>query len=126
MPCCFGLRRVEKILLKKCTAYIYRVYICREIKTIKMELITFSANQKIRVKLKDKGIELYVKTFNDIVPFKDNISFNEFKRQADELGYHKFTLLNFMYVYGNLKLCQSDYYNLDILFDTQDFKTFKQ
>lgn len=91
-----------------------------------MELITFSANQKIRVKLKDKGIELYVKTFNDIVPFKDNISFNEFKRQADELGYHKFTLLNFMYVYGNLKLCQSDYYNLDILFDTQDFKTFKQ
>jgi hypothetical protein len=55
-----------------------------------MKHLKFNANYNIKVRLKDKGIEHYVKQYNEIMHFQHHISFKEYKSNADEFGYHNF------------------------------------
>ncbi len=78
-------------------------------------LIPFNLNHNIKVKLKDAGIEHYVRKYNSVMPFHLHISFNEYKSKANNEGYHNFQLWNFLDDFGALGRLLEDLVHLDIL-----------
>ena len=65
-----------------------------------MELVKFNLNYNVRVRIKDKGIEHYVRKYNEIMPFYLHTSFKEFKQKADADGYHTMQMHSFMDDFG--------------------------
>lgn len=86
--------------------------------------VSINANLEIWVKLKDLGIEHYVRNHNRIMPFQMQISFKDYKSRANEFGYHKFQIWTFLSEFGNLDMSSANYFHLDFVFNKTDFKEF--
>jgi hypothetical protein len=89
-----------------------------------MKYFKFNVNQKIKVKLKDIGVELFVVKYNEGVPFPKHITIDEYKSWADKAGYHSFQLWHFMDIFGNTGIRGHFYFDLDIIIDSYDLKPF--
>lgn len=86
-------------------------------------LCYFNVNEKVFVKLTEKGIEKYVKEHNAIMPLQLQISFKEFENKKNKDGYHEFQLWSFMDNFGNLGISAWKYYDTTIAFRQKDFKS---
>lgn len=73
-----------------------------------MELVKLNLNCNIKVKIKDKGIEHYVRIHNEIMPFHLHTSFKECKQKTDADGYHTMQMHSFMDYFGCIGLHLSD------------------
>jgi hypothetical protein len=82
--------------------------------------IRINANLTIWVKLKDLGIEHYVIKHNAIMPFQMHTSFKEYKKRANEFGYHEFQIWDFLDIFGNLGMRGSNHFHLDFVFNKKD------
>jgi len=91
----------------------------------KTQYVVFNANHNIKVRLKDKGIEHIVKKHNEILPFKQHTSFNEYKKKADEFGYHEFQLWDFLDLFGGLGWGSSSYFDINIILESNNLKPFE-
>jgi len=89
-----------------------------------MKYIKFNANLNVKVKLKDKGIEHVVANHNINMPEKFHVSFIEYSSRCDEYGYFNFQLWDFIDKFGDLGMKSHKYYELDIIFDINDFEPF--
>lgn len=85
-----------------------------------MELVKFNLNCNVRVRIKDKGIEHYVRMFNETMPFHLHTSFKEFKQKADADGYHTMQLHSFMDDFGCMGLCLEDLVDANIYLFQKD------
>jgi len=90
-----------------------------------MKYLKFNANYEIKVRLKDKGIEHYVKQHNEIMPFHLHTSFSQYKGKADEFGYHKFQFLYFLDIFGGLGMKGNQFFDIELIFDFNDFHPFE-
>lgn len=86
-------------------------------------LFHFNVNEKVFVKLTEKGIEKYVKDHNSIMPFQMQLSYREFESRKNEQGYHEFQLWSFIDAFGDLGMQGWQYYETTIAFRQQDLKT---
>lgn len=89
-----------------------------------MEHLKFNLNCEVLVKITDKGIKHYVENYNNILPFEYHTSFREFKKQANEQGYHKMQMYQFLDNFGNLGMRLHDYVELNVLFNKNDLTDF--
>jgi len=87
-----------------------------------IDKLKINANLSVWVKLKDEGIEYYVKNHNSTMPFKFHISFNEYKKQANEYGYHYFQIWSFLDSFGGLGMRSCDYFDMELVFNKEDFE----
>lgn len=90
-----------------------------------MKHIKFNANSTIKVRLTDKGIEHVVRKHNKLLPFKLHTSFKEYRSKADDFGYHSFQLWHFLDDFGSLGLRSCHYFDINIIFDLEDFEPFE-
>ena len=74
----------------------------------------FNLNYNVRVRIKDKGIEHYVRKYNEIMPVHLHSSFKEFKQQADADGYHTMQMHSFMDDFGCMGLGLADLVDTNI------------
>ena len=86
-------------------------------------LLQFNVNEKVFVKLTEKGIEKYVKDHNAIMPFQMQLSYREFENRKNSDGYHEFQLWSFIDAFGDLGMQGWQYYETTIAFRQQDLKT---
>lgn len=86
------------------------------------ELLKYNLNEYVLVKIKDAGIEKYVKDHNEILPFQLHISFKEFKEKADKNGYHKMQLWSLFDAFGGLGMRLCNYIETDIILDYDHLK----
>jgi hypothetical protein len=84
--------------------------------------LKFNANLNVRVRLKEKGIEHYVKNHNEIMPFKYHTSFSEYESKKDKFGYHNFQLWSFIDNFGNLGMRSCQYFDINLIFELKDFE----
>ena len=89
-----------------------------------MEHLKFNLNYEVLVKITDKGIKHYVENHNNILPLEYHTSFREFKKQANEQGYHKMQMHQFLDNFGNLGMRLPDYVELNVLFNKNDLTDF--
>jgi predicted signal transduction protein with EAL and GGDEF domain len=85
-----------------------------------MELVKFNLNYNVRVRIKDKGIEHYVRKYNEIMPFHLHTSFKEFKQKADADGYHTMQMHSFMDDFGCMGLSLADLVDTNIYLFQKD------
>ena len=85
-----------------------------------MELVKFNLNYNVRVRIKDKGIEHYVRKHNEIMPFHLHTSFKEFKQKADADGYHTMQMHSFMDDFGCMGLRLADLVDTNIYLFQKD------
>lgn len=90
-----------------------------------MKHVQFNCNQKVKVRLHDKGIEHFVKQHNEIMPFKYHTSFKEYKNKADKFGYHEFQLWEFIDNFGGLGMRSHSYFDINIVFEFKDLEAFE-
>lgn len=89
------------------------------------ELLLFNLNDEVRVRITDEGIEKYVKEANSILPFQLHTCFEKFKSQADKDGYHRVQFHWLLDNFGNCGLRVTNYIDINILFDSKNFKALK-
>lgn len=87
-----------------------------------MELVKFNLNYQVRVRIKDQGIEHYVRNYNDIMPFDLHISFKEFKQKADADGYHTMQMHAFMDYFGCMGNRLADLVDINIYLFQKDIE----
>lgn len=90
-----------------------------------MSYIKFNVNREIKVLLSDKGIEHIVKHCNKDIPFQYHTSFREYKNKADEFGYHTMQFWKFLDYFGDLGITSCDYFDINIVFNLDDFEPFE-
>jgi hypothetical protein len=91
-----------------------------------MKYLEFNANQNVKIKLTDKGIEHIVRKTNEILPFKIHTSFKEYKSREDKNGYHTFQLWEIIDLFGNLGMTTWQYFDINIIFERKHFTLIKK
>lgn len=77
-------------------------------------MAAFNLNTEIKVRIKDAGIEHYVRNFNKLVDIRNHISFREFKSRADENGYHSMAMWSLIDDFGANGLRLSNLIDIEI------------
>ena len=80
----------------------------------------FNMNNYVMVKMTDKGIEYYVNKYNEDQLPRLQISFEQFKSEADENGYHKFQMWKLIHYFGDQYNTLGDLINVNILIADSD------
>jgi hypothetical protein len=83
-------------------------------------MLRFNLNYNVKVKIRDAGIEHYVRKHNSIMPFQLHTSFKEFKSKADVDGYHTMQMHSFMDDFGCEGLRLANLVDLNILIFQKD------
>ena len=90
-----------------------------------MDLLKFNLNYSVRVRIKDKGIEHYVRKYNEIMPFQLHTSFKEFKEKANADGYHTMQFHSFMDNFGGMGVGLADLVDTNIYLFQKDIEPVK-
>lgn len=88
-----------------------------------MIITKFNLNHDIKVRIKDEGIEHYVKKHNELMPFKMHTSFEEYKRKADKEGYHTMQMHEFIDYFGCMGFRLAKLVDLNIFIFVQELLT---